>query len=68
MPKICDIIITRYHKITEKLCIMAVNKEGTTLRYVPENMKTEKICIMAVKNNSKAIQYVPDKSKKILTY
>jgi hypothetical protein len=46
---------------------MAVNKEGTTLRYVPENMKTEKICIMAVKNNSKAIQYVPDKLKKILT-
>ena len=37
----------------------AINKNGTTLRLIPELLRTAELCLCAVSKNAEAIRYVP---------
>ena len=50
-------------KLTEKMCLVAVQKNAEALQSVPDELKTEKICLAAVQNNGWALQFVPDELK-----
>lgn len=42
-----------------KMCEEAVKHSGSSLAYVPDNLKKEEICEIAVKNYADDLQYVP---------
>lgn len=56
-------IILRSGKMTEAKYIVAMEKFGLDLEYVPEEIKTKEICIAAVKDRSRAIMFVPKELK-----
>lgn len=47
-----------YYK-TRKICLAAVRKDGTMLKYVNEQNKDKEICKIAVRNNMNAIDFIP---------
>ena len=48
------------------MCLIAVQQEGYTLAFVPEDVKTFKVCIAAVQQNKHALPFVPNNILKIL--
>jgi hypothetical protein len=49
--------------LTYELCMIAVQKEGQSLEFVPYHIRTEDICMIAVKNNGLALEYIPPHRK-----
>jgi hypothetical protein len=45
--------------LTYELCMIAVQKEGQSLEFVPYHIRTEDICMIAVQNNALALEHVP---------
>jgi len=48
------------------LCEVAVEGDGTLLRFVPKDMRDERICLSAVRNDVDALAYVPEELKPII--
>jgi hypothetical protein len=42
------IMYVPYEKLTEKICLEAVKKNGFALQYIPNDKRTEAVCIEAV--------------------
>ena len=56
-------IIDKVEKTPER-CMLAVIKDGYTLRFIPKALHTSDLCLEAVKQNGLALKFV---SKKVLT-
>lgn len=52
--------------ITERLALLAVRKDGTSLQRIPEPLRTLQICSEAVLSDINAMQYVPDEIRQQL--
>jgi len=50
---------------TEELCLAEVQKNGMSLKYVPEELKTEAVCFAAMKHDGWALQFVPENLKTV---
>jgi hypothetical protein len=48
---------------TKDLCELAVNANGSALRFVPEHLKTKDMCMKAVKDFGGALEFVPENWK-----
>ena len=49
-----------------ELCMLAVQKNGLMLQFVPAHLQDDHLCITAVKNDSRAVQYVHDRTRWLL--
>ena len=49
--------------LTYELCMIAVQKEGRSLEFVPYRIRTEDICMIAVQNNALALEHIPPHRK-----
>jgi hypothetical protein len=46
-----------------EFCLIAVERNGDMLEFVPDKLKTPELCLAAVKQNIRALQYVPSAYK-----
>lgn len=55
------------HRRTVDICMIAVDKNGKNIMYVPENILTEEMCYICVKKNALCLELIPChfKTKKI---
>ena len=49
--------------LSVEAAIVAVERNGYALRYVPDELKSEAVCAKAVENDGEALRYVPDELK-----
>ena len=49
--------------LSVEAAMVAVERNGEALRYVPDELKSEAVCAKAVESSGYALQYVPDELK-----
>ena len=49
--------------LSVEAAMVAVERNGYALQYVPDKLKSEAMCAKAVERNGDALRYVPDKLK-----
>jgi hypothetical protein len=50
-------------KMSEAVCLAAVQQNGNALRYVPYDRMSDALCLAAVQQNGNALKYVPEQDK-----